>query len=79
MIASFKILIPLLLAASAPAAPTGGDHRLIILDALKSELGRAKQKLRLPGEDSPYFIRYIVRDYDNYDLSARFGALFEDN
>ncbi len=79
MIASFKILIPLLLAASAPAAPTGGDHRLIILDALKSELGRAKQKLRLPGEDGPYFIRYIVRDYDNYDLSARFGALFEDN
>ena len=50
-----------------------------MLSALKSELARSQQKLRLPGEDAPYFIRYLVRDYDDYDLSARFGALVEDN
>jgi len=52
---------------------------LVILGALKSEMARSTQKLRMPGEDGPYFIRYLVRDYDNYDLGARFGAIFEDS
>jgi predicted Zn-dependent protease len=60
-------------------APNKKDHRLTILGALKDELGRSKQKLRLPGEDGPYFVRYLVREYDDYDIGARFGALFEDN
>lgn len=49
-----------------------------MLDALKQELGRAKERLRLPGEEPPYFVRYVVREYDEHDLSARFGALVED-
>ena len=60
-------------------SPNKKDQRLTILGALKDELGRSKQKLRMPGEDGPYFIRYVVREYDDYDMSARFGALFEDN
>ena len=79
----FKLLLPVLLfvqgAAAAPVAKAGKDSRLVILGALKDELARSKQKLRVPGEDGPYFIRYLVRDYDNYDISARFGAIFEDN
>ena len=51
------------------------DHRLGLLHALKTELGRSQSRLRLPGEDGPYFIRYLVREYDDYDLVARFGAL----
>jgi len=62
-------------AEQAPAK----DKRLALLDALKQELARSKEKLRLPGEDPPYFIRYLVREYDDYDLSARFGALLEDS
>ncbi len=65
-------------AAGAAGASARKDPRLEVLGALKSELARSKQRLRLPGEDGPYFIRYLVRDYDNYDLAARFGALFED-
>jgi TldD protein len=65
--------------AGQPAAAKKKDRRLIVLHALKDELERSKQKLRLPGEDAPYFIRYLVRDYDDYDLGARFGAIFDDN
>lgn len=64
-------------AAAAAGTTARKDPRLEVLGALKHELARSKQRLRLPGEDGPYFIRYLVRDYDNYDLAARFGALFE--
>jgi predicted Zn-dependent protease len=64
--------------AASPTAPSS-DTRLILLNALKAELSRSKEKLRLPGEEGPYFVRYLVRDYDDYDLSARFGALLEDS
>ena len=65
--------------AAGKTAPTAPDPRLALLRALKSELGRSQEKLRLPGEDGPYFIRYLVREYDDYDLAARFGALLEDS
>jgi TldD protein len=61
------------------AAAPSPDARLILLNALKAELARSKEKLRLPGEEGPYFIRYLVREYDDYDLSARFGGLLEDS
>ena len=65
--------------AAGPTAPAATDHRLALLRALKSEIHRSQDKLTLPGEDGPYFIRYLVREYDDYDLVARFGALLEDS
>ena len=65
--------------AAGSTAPATPDHRLLLLRALKNELSRSQDKLRLPGEDGPYFIRYLVREYDDYDLLARFGALLEDS
>ena len=47
--------------------------------ALKQELARSRERLRLPKEDGPYFIRYLVRDYDESDITTRFGALLEDD
>lgn len=85
MALKLTLLLPLVFllghvpAVSGDTASAKKDPRLVVLAALKAELGRSKQKLRLPGEDAPYFLRYIVRDYDDYDLSARFGALVEDN
>ena len=75
------LAIPLLSGplAAGNAAPAAPDHRLPLLQALKTEIGRSKDRLRLPGEDGPYFIRYLVREYDDYDLVARFGALLEDS
>lgn len=79
-------------AASAPTQPGPGvaprkasgdaveaDKRLVVLGALESELARSRERLRLPGEEPPYFIRYLVRDYDEYEQSARFGAIVDDD
>src|SRR5689334_7759239 len=71
------VLVPSSFQAAEPQPSK--DQRLAVLDALKQELTRSKQKLALPGEDPPYFIRYLVREYDDYDLSARYGALLEDS
>ena len=86
MAPSLKVFLPLFLilsghvaaAAAKPSTDSTKDHRLVVLNALRDELGRSKQKLKMPGEDGPYFIRYLVREYDDYDLGARFGAVFED-
>jgi TldD protein len=87
MLHHLKALFPLILllatgpaVGAEPTAPAAKkDPRLVVLGALKDELARSKQKLRMPGEDGPYFIRYAVREYDDYDLAARVGALVEDN
>ncbi len=62
-------------ALAAPAA----DRRLTVLSALKQEITRSKARLKLTGEDGPYFIRYLMRDYDETEVSARFGGIFEDS
>ncbi len=74
------VLLTSVLAGLVPAhAAAPPDPRLGVLKALKEELTRSKQRLRLPGEDGPYFIRYLLRDYDDRDLAARFGAMVDDD
>ncbi len=62
-----------------PAAAQDNDPRLVVLAALKSELTRSHERLRMPKEDPPYFIRYLVRDYDESDVSATLGAILSDD
>jgi TldD protein len=67
---------------AAPAAPkpvAPADPRSVVLGALKTELMRSKERLKMPKEDPPYFLRYMVRDYDETDIGARFGAIVEDD
>ena len=67
-------------AAPAPPKPVApADPRTVVLGALKTELVRSKERLRMPKEDPPYFLRYLVRDYDETDMGARFGAIVEDD
>jgi TldD protein len=71
--------------AVAVLGVTGGavandkDPRLVVLSALKTELMRSKERLRMPKEDPPYFLRYLVRDYDESDVSATLGAVIADD
>jgi len=65
--------------ATAAPATTETDGRLTVLGALKTELQRSKQKLALPDEPAAYFIRYLVRDYNEQEIGARFGAIIEDS
>jgi TldD protein len=63
--------------SAGPAAKA--DSRQVVLGALKAEMARSMARLRLPKEDPPYFLRYLVRDYDETDLAARLGALLNDD
>jgi TldD protein len=78
-----RLVAPLLLLAAVAGAPAAlaadADPRLPVMGALKAELTRSKERLKLPKEDPPYFLRYLVRDYDEYEMSARFGALITDD
>ena len=71
-------LAPLRISGIARAAGSD-DPRLVLMGALKDELLRSQKKLALPREPGPYFIRYLLRDYNERDLSARFGALIEND
>ena len=63
--------------ASAPASAStatavSGD---IVLRALREEMERSKAKLKMDGVPAPYYIEYRVTEIDQYDASAVFGAL----
>ena len=50
-----------------------------ILRALQAELMRSKAQLKMENVDSPFYIEYRVFDVDQFDASAAFGALREQN
>jgi predicted Zn-dependent protease len=50
-----------------------------ILRALQTELSRSKAQLKMENVDSPFYIEYRVFDVEQFDASAAFGALREQN
>lgn len=61
------------------AAPVRAeDERLVSLQAMKAELKRSMEKLRLDGHDAPYFISYQLKDLRSHGLVARYGAIFDE-
>lgn len=71
----------LLLAAALPARPAGppaADDRLATLDAMRAELVRSMERLRLQGYEPPYFASYQLADIERHELVARYGAIFDD-
>jgi TldD protein len=50
-----------------------------ILAAMQAELSRSMARLRLKSYEAPYFIAYSVRDYQQRNVGARFGAEIEKN
>jgi TldD protein len=57
-------------AGAADAAP--GD---VVLRALREEMDRSKAQLKMDNVPAPYYIEYRVTEIDQYDASAVFGAL----
>src|ERR1035437_5528143 len=74
--ASFLVSCAVLLCAmstsvtAADAAP--GD---VVLRALREEMDRSKAQLKMDNVPAPYYIEYRVTEIDQYDASAVFGAL----
>jgi TldD protein len=50
-----------------------------ILRALQAELARSKAQLKMDNVDSPFYIEYRVFDVEQFDSSAAFGALRDQN
>jgi predicted Zn-dependent protease len=71
------VIFSALLAAALLAAPAQ-DSRAALLAAMKAELTRSMERLRLSGFEAPYFIAYQVRDHRAEEVTGRFGAVFDD-
>ena len=50
-----------------------------ILRALHAELTRSKSQLKMDNVDSPFYVEYRVFDVEQFDASAAFGALRDEN
>lgn len=73
-------VLPLLAASTFLfAAAPPADPRQTLTDAMVAELNRNQQQLQLKGHEPPYFMSYQLKDYDQYAIGARYGALFLDN
>jgi TldD protein len=57
------------------AVPTGDEA---VKKALEDEMARSLKDLKLGGEAPPYFLRYVVADSDRAWVSARLGALVDE-
>lgn len=49
-----------------------------LIKAMEAELQRSMQRLRVPRHPRPYYISYLVRDIETYNVWARYGALYHD-
>src|ERR1700730_8395698 len=58
-------------ATEAPSDP--------ILRALQAELARSKSQLKMDNVGAPFYIEYRVFDVEQFEASAAFGALLEQN
>src|SRR5215469_10133969 len=70
LVASFSV------AFAAP--PQAQDRRQSLLDAMTAELQRNQTELKLSGHEPPYFLSYQLKDYQQEEVAARYGALFQD-
>ena len=64
--------------AAPPARADAPDGRLATLDAMRAELARAMDRLRLQGFEAPYFASYQVTEVSRNEVGGRYGAVFED-
>lgn len=54
------------------------DERSVLLDAMAAELSRNQTRLSLKDNAKPYFISYQMKDVEQLEVSARYGAVFVD-
>ncbi len=49
-----------------------------LIKAMAAELQRSMSRLRAPRHPRPYYISYLVRDIESFNVWARYGALYQD-
>ncbi|MGC9043542.1 MAG: TldD/PmbA family protein [Myxococcota bacterium] len=76
-ISTITFLIVLLSYATAFAAKEKNlDARLIYLQAMKEEMNRTVHELSLKDFPQIYFVSYLVRFVESYEIGARFGNIY---
>src|SRR6266478_6281840 len=65
----------LLCGFSTPARAADAASGDVVLRALREEMDRSKSQLKLENVPAPYYIEYRVTEIDQFDASAVFGAL----
>jgi hypothetical protein len=75
---TFLAFMPFGASAQQKQIPAGADSDPI-LRALHTELTRSKAQLKMDHVDSPFYIEYRVFDLEQFDSSAAFGALSNQN
>jgi TldD protein len=73
--ASLILLISCLCALSAPTLAADSVSSDVVLRALREEMDRSKDHLKLENVAGPYYIEYRVTELDQFEASAVFGAL----
>lgn len=71
--------LPLLATAALakPPAPPAVDRRPAMLAAMRTELERSMNQLRMDGFQSPYFMAFEMKESDSNRIQARYGALYQ--
>ena len=69
------LLISCLCALSAPTLAADTTSSDVVLRALLEEMDRSKDHLKLENVGAPYYIEYRVTELDQFEASAVFGAL----
>ncbi len=74
------LLAVLALALSGAPAPADApsDPRLVMLNAMRSEVDRSMQRLRIAGYEPPYFLAYQVKETRAAEVAGRYGAVSSD-
>jgi hypothetical protein len=78
VLASLAALLPIGISAQQKPLPAEAASDPI-LRALQAELTRSKAQLKMDNVDSPFYIEYRVFDVEQFDASAAFGALRDQN
>ena len=73
VLASLSAILLLLFSPPSWAADSASND--ILLRAMREEMERSKDKLKMDGVPTPYYIEYRVTTVDQFDASAVFGAL----
>jgi len=74
----FFLIFPCLAGAQTkPAAADASSDP--VLRSLQAELTRSKSQLKMDNLDAPFYIEYRVFDVEQFQASAAFGALREQN
>jgi len=56
-----------------------GDERIAVLSAMKKELIRSKENLKLEDYEIPYFISYWIKEEVSVGMGAKYGSLYSNN